>query len=214
MALKLNATPETYKIFYGNNLIRMPPLMAEGRVPINVTQLMQIRLDYRNGPQDVKSFWMTNYFDTGDAVVYNPNGDVKVVLDSQTLREMNSQSTLRKMALLLTEDVYKALEGEVFKKGKLGKVNASLTRAETKAQPIWQVLARDKSLLADYVDFIFAKGKESYNYDELMGVYPSSCSGDQPEMRSLCVSGLYDGSVLSGRSDVDFDGGQLVGRYK
>jgi len=83
MALKLNATPEAYKEFYGRNVEQMPKLIAEGRVPMNASQLMQRRLDYRNGPAEVKTAWMDNYFDTGDAVVYHPNGDVKIVLDSQ-----------------------------------------------------------------------------------------------------------------------------------
>src|SRR3989344_2825235 len=87
MAIKLNATPEAYKEFYGRNTEQMPKLVAEGRVPMNASQLMQRRLVYRNGPAKVKTAWMDNYFDTGDAVVYHPNGDVKIVLDSQTLRE-------------------------------------------------------------------------------------------------------------------------------
>ena len=212
MAIKLNASVEPYKEFYGSNLAQMPKLIAEGRSPMNVSQLMQQRLNYRNGPQDVKTAYMDNYFDTGDAVVYHPNGDVKVVLDSQTLREMNPQSQLRNRALLLTDDVYKALDGEVFKKGKLGKTETSLTREEAKANPVWRALARDKSLLADYVDFTFAEGKERFNYDNAMGVYMGSCSGDAPEMRSFCVGGLEgDGSVVDGRCGVDFDYGRLVG---
>ena len=45
MAIKLNATPEAYKEFYGRNTEQMPKLVAEGRVPMNASQLMQRRLD-------------------------------------------------------------------------------------------------------------------------------------------------------------------------
>jgi len=82
MALQLNASPETYKEFYGPNVKQMPALVAEGRVPMNVSQLMQRRLDVRNGPQDVKTDWMGNYFDTGDAVAYHPDGRVNLIAPS------------------------------------------------------------------------------------------------------------------------------------
>jgi hypothetical protein len=103
MVMKLNTTPEVYKEFYGRNTEQMPTLIAEGRVPMNVSQLMQRRLDYRNRPAEVKTAWMDNYFDTGDAVVYHPKGDVKIVLDSQTLREMTSESQRNNGALVLVK---------------------------------------------------------------------------------------------------------------
>lgn len=211
MGLKLNAPREAYQEFYGSNLAQMPKLVADGRVPMNVSQLMQQRLNFRNGPQDVKTAWIDNYFDSGDAVVYHPNGDVKVVFDSQTLREMNPQSALANGALVLNEDVYKALQGEVFKKGKLGEVNTDLTRAEAKAHPVWQLLARDKALLADYVDFIFARAKERFNYDVNMGVYPALCGGDAPEMRAFYVNRLDDRSRFDGGDYVYGGDGRLVG---
>src|SRR3989344_2984291 len=104
MTLKLNATREAYKEFYGRNTEQMPKLIADGRVPINVSQLMQRRLDVRNSDGEVKASYLDNYFDTGDAVVYHPDGRVKVVLDSQNLREITPQSPLSNGALILTED--------------------------------------------------------------------------------------------------------------
>src|SRR3989338_10825424 len=112
MALKLNATRETYKEFYGRNVEQMPRLRADGRVPMNVSQLMQRRLDVRNSDADVKTSYMDNYFDTGDVVVYHPDGRVKIVLDSQTLRDVTLNNELRNGALVLTEDDYSALQGE------------------------------------------------------------------------------------------------------
>ena len=211
MAIKLNATPEAYKEFYGRNVEQMPKLVAEGRVPMNASQLMQRRLDFRNGPEAVKTAWMDNYFDTGDAVIYHPNGDVKIVLDSQTLREMTPESQRNSGALVLGEDVYKALQGEVFKKGKLGKVNDSMSREDVKAHPVWKVLARDQALLNDYTDFIFAESKERFDYDTAMGVFPGSCSGDEPEMRAWCVWWLVNRSYAIGRGVFDRDNGRLVG---
>jgi hypothetical protein len=160
----------------------------------------------------VKTAWMDNYFDAaGDAVVYHPNGDVKIVLDSQTLREMTPESQRNGGALVLGEDVYKALQGKVFKKGKLGKVNDSMSREDVKAHPVWKVLARDQALLNDYADFIFAEGKERFSYDTAMGVFPGSCGGDKPEMRAWCVGGLDGRSNADGGYDLDDDNGRLVG---
>jgi hypothetical protein len=112
MALKLNATREAYQEFYGKNVQQMPKLIADGRVPMNVSQLMQRRLDVRNSDVKVKSSYMDNYFDTGDAVVYHPDGRVKIVLDSQTLRDMTPESPRSNGALVLASEVYDTLQGE------------------------------------------------------------------------------------------------------
>ena len=211
MAIKLNATPEAYKEFYGKNVEQMPKLIAESRVPINTSQLMQRRLDYRNGPAEVKTAWMDNYFDTGDALVYHPNGNVKIILDSQTLREMTPKSQRNSGALVLNEDIYKSLKGEEFKNGKLGKINDSMSKADVKAHPVWKALARDQALLNDYTDFIFAEGKERFGYDTAMGIYPGSCSGKVPEMRAWFVGWLELRSSASSRNDLNSGGGRLVG---
>ena len=214
MAIKLNATPEAYKEFYGRNVEQMPKLMpklvAEGRVPMNASQLMQRRLDYRNGPAEVKTAWMDNYFDTGDAIAYHPDGRVKIVLDSQTLRDMTPETQRVGGALLLTEDDYNALQGEEFKKGKIGKVNDWMSREDVKAHPVWKVLARDQGLLNDYADYIFAEGKERFGYDTAMGVYPDS-AGDAPKMRAWYVNRLEHRSVASVRYDLDSGCGRFVG---
>ena len=219
MALKLNATKEAYREFYGRNFEQMPKLIADGRFPMNVAQLMQRRLHVRNSDNAVKSSYMDNYFDTGDTIVYHPDGRVKIVLDSQKLRDMNSETQINGGALVLTGEVYDTLQGEEFKKGKLGKVNDSLSRKDVKAHPVWKVLARDQALLNDYADFIFAEGKERFSYDTAMGIYPSSAGGIYPssaggytpEMRAWYVGGLGDRSYALGGSGLGNFGGRLVG---
>ncbi|MBU3907365.1 MAG: hypothetical protein KKA64_03890, partial [Nanoarchaeota archaeon] len=217
MAIKLNATPEAYKEFYGSNVEQMPKLIADGRVPMNVSQLMQRRLDVRNSDKSIKGSYMDNYFDTGDAVVYHPDGRVKIVFDSQTLREITPESQRNSGALVLTEDAYNALQGEEFKKGKLGKVNDGLSRADVKAHPVWKVLARDQALLNDYTDFIFGEYQPRFAKDsafddlKLMGIYPSSAQGKTPEMRAWIVGGLVGRSGARGRYVLDVDYGRFVG---
>ena len=201
---------DKFQGYEGRNTEQMPKLIAEGRVPMNVSQLMQRRLEVRNDTE-VKTAWMDNYFDTGDAVVYHPNGNIKIVLDSQTLREMTPESQRNGGALVFGEDVYKALEGEVFKKGNLGKVNDSMSKSDIKAHPVWKALARDQELLNDYTDFIFAEGKERFGYDTAMGVYLSSCGGDKPEMRVWFVRRLDGRSDAGGWFVLGDDIGRLVG---
>jgi len=211
MTLKLNATREAYQEFYGRNTEQMPKLIADGRVPMSVSGLMQRRLDVRNSDAKVKSAYMDNYFDTGDAVVYHPDGRAKIVLDSQNLRDMTPDTPRNGGALIIGEDVYAALEGEEFKKGKLGKTGDWMSKKDVKAHPVWKVLARDQGLLDDYADYMFAEGKERFGYDTAMGVFPGSAGGDTPEMRAWCVYRLVDRSNVLGGGDLDDDGGRLVG---
>ena len=199
-----------YKEFYGKNVKQMPKLIADGRVPMNVAQLMQRRLCVINSDDEVKASYMDNFFDTGDAVVYHPDGRVKIVLDSQTLREMTPESERSNGALVLASDVYDTLEGEEFKKEKLGKVNDSLSREDVKAHPVWKVLARDQGLLNDYADYIFVEGKERFSYDTAMGVYPDSASNDV-KMRAWYVNGLENMSGANGGYYFYIDCGRLVG---
>jgi hypothetical protein len=210
MGLKLNATREAYQEFYGRNVDQMPKLIADGRVPMSAAGLMQKRLDVRNSNDKVKSAWMDNYFDTGDAVAYHPDGRVKIVYDAQILREMTPDTPRNNGALIITPEVYDALPGEEFKKGKLGKVNEALSRIDVKAHPVWKALARDQGLLNDYADYIFAEGKDKFGYDTAMGIYPDS-AGDKTKLRAWCVYRLEVRSNANGRSSLDNDSGRFVG---
>jgi hypothetical protein len=197
MELKLNATREVYREFYGSKVKQMPELISEGRVPMNVSQFMQKRLDVRNSDAKVRDSFMNNYFDTGDAIVYHPDGRVKIVLDSQTLRDMTPETQIVGAALLIEEDVYNALDGEEFKKGKLGKVNKHMSREDVKVHPFWKVLARDQGLLNDYVNFTSAECNERFAFDNVMAIYPElSIETDErvnPGMKTVVVCGLESG---------------------
>jgi len=221
MVLKLNATREAYKAFpqkgTAPNVEQMPKLIADDRVPMNFAQLMQRTLDVRNSDVDIKSSYLDNYFDTGDAILYHPDGRVKIVLDSQTLREITPKSKLINSALVLTEDTYNASQGEEFKKGKLGKVNNGMSRVDVKAHPVWKVLARGQALLNDYTDFIFGEYQGRFSKDialddlRLMGVYPSSAQGSTPDLRAWIVDRLGGRSFAVGGYGLDDGGGRFVG---
>ncbi len=205
MAPKSNAPlpREAFKQFYGRNVDQMPRLLAGDRVPISVAGLMQRRLDGRNSDAYVNRSCLDNFFNTGDAVVYHRDGRVKIVLDSQTLRDITPKSKLRDGALVLTEEAYNALQGEEFKKGELGKVDGGLSREQAKAHPVWKVLARDQALLNDYVDYIFGEYQKRFGKDtpldnlKLMGVslYPLG------NLNLMKVSKLMEVSPDSGRNE-------------
>ena len=214
MVSELNATRKVYIGFYGRTVEQMPKLIVDGRVPMSVAGLMRKRLEVRNSNAAVET-WIYDSFKTGDAVVYHPDGRVKIVLDSQTLREITLKSELRKGALVSTEDAYRASQGEEFKEGELGKVNEWLTKEQVKAHPVLKVLARDQELLRDYADCIFAKGEEMFYYDTAMAVLPSSAQGNTPELRAWFISSFGFGpgsrSDVHGDSDLGVDYGCLVG---
>jgi len=219
MTLKLNTSREAYKEFYGRNTEQMPKLIAEGRVPMNVAQLMQRRLDVRNSDTKVKSSYMDNYFDTGDGVVYHPDGRVKIVLDSEDLRDMTPDILRNGGALILGEDVYKTLEGiEIIDINNVGKLGESLSKEQAKSHSVWIHLARgDKTLLKDYTDYIFSEYKERFAENKalddlkLMGIFPGSANGETPEMRAWYVCGLEYRSNASGRLDLGNGSGRLLG---
>jgi len=237
MALKLNKDKEcksidgkefpVFREFYGNNLVQMPLLIASSRTPISFARVMQRRLDLRDGPQDVKTAWNDNYFDTADAVIYGPDGEVLVELDAQTLRGVTSESPRNGGAVILGANKDEALANYdtlkkqanvvVFDKGKLGEINTGLSREVVKAHPFWKVIARNQTLLNDFVDYTFEEYQARFAKDtkiediRIMGVYPSSCQGDSPEMRALYAYWLENGANVGGRNGLGSGDGRLVG---
>ena len=88
-SLKLNEPVEKFKEFYGRNIDQMPELIKEGRAPLSTAGLMKRRLEVLTASEDVKGAWWDNYFDTGDAVIYHPDGRFKVVLNAEPMKELN-----------------------------------------------------------------------------------------------------------------------------
>lgn len=204
---------DKFQWYEGRPTEQMPALLADGRVPMNMSQIMQRRLDVRNFSYEVESSWRDNYFDTGDAVVYHPDNErFKVVLDSEDLRRMTPDTPRNGGALKLTRDDYESLEGEEFKKDKIGQVNELMSREDVKAHPVWKVLARDKALLNDYADYVFTEGEKVFGNGNAMGVFLGSAYGDCPEMRAWCVDRLVWGSDAYGGDDLDgICGGRFAG---
>ena len=216
MALKLNRV-QKYSEFYGRNVDQMPLLIADGRTPLSVEGLMDLRLEalaLGDGVDDeFKAAYVDNYFDTGDAILYHPDGRIKIVHDSQALRAMNSDSKLTNGALVLDNDAYD-VEGWEFKPSDLANManGRALTLQEARTHPLWNVLARGKQdKLDNYAGKIFEAAKERFSYDQNMGIYVGSGAKGKVTARSWCVVGLDYGSLADVRGNLYLGVGRLVG---
>lgn len=196
----------TDKEFYGRNTEQMPLLLAEGRTPLTVAQLMERRL---NVPVGVSFTYIDTYFDTGDAIIYNPKGRFKVDLDSQDLRGINPLSDITRRGDLVLPRSYDAIDAPEFNREELI-LGRQLTVDEAKAHPVWRTLARDQRLLDEYVVYIFKEAKHRFGYNQNMGIYLADPE-QVPTVRAWYVGRLDDESNAHGNDQVGVDGSRLVG---
>jgi len=212
--LKLNETREPYKVFCGSRLDQMRRLIADDRVPMNTAQLMQRRLDVGNSGDDrLKSTYMDSLIGTGDIIAYHPDGRVKIVLDSQALRNRTDLKTYERLSSF-GEDEYNALEGEEFKEGMFQHAYRMMSKQDVKAHPVWRILSRDQKLLDDYTNYIFSEAKEKFGYDTAMGVHlalNSKVRGSWPEMNSWSLSEIRDASYITGYESPTLNEGFFIG---
>ena len=216
-SLKLNEHREKFKEFYGMNIEQMPKLLGEGRTPLSSAGIMERRLEVLTASEEVRGAWWNNYFDTGDAVIYHPDGRFKVVTGNNAepiWKELNPNSPLKNRVLILPEGTYDLLDGESFTREEIeryGIAGKLLTKDEAKSNPIWKALAgRDQTLLDSYVDATFKKAEKDYGYDKIMRIWLSQ----PPEVlsgRLWCVYYLNFDSYVLGGSSLDSDVGRLVG---
>jgi hypothetical protein len=220
MALQLNDTREPYKEFYGPNKREMQKLVADGRTPMSVAGLMQRRLAVKGAEPAVQKAWMDNYFDSGDGIVYHPDGKVKLVLDSQHLRNLTPDTELVGGALVLPAGVYETLEGPEFTRAQLKKhVGNWLKSDQAKSNPMWQALARDQALLDAYVGHIYSEYQSRFakttDLKDITAI--GAFIVDQESlpkdvtMRALSVLRLESRSDVYGWCNLDLNYGRLVG---
>jgi hypothetical protein len=222
MELQLNPTREAYKSFPKNGTDQyrrlMPQVIADKRAPLSVSDIMLAKISAVNAEDAVKSAWFNNYLDTGDGIADHPDGRSKLVLDSQHLRNLTSDTPLIDGALPLEDGVYETLPGlEFSKEDKEKYFGRAFISKLVKSNPFWQALARDSALLDAFVDIIATEYQRKFapNEDlgklELMGAYLRDEAPKSPQMRALYVSGLGGWSNVYGRVDLDDLNGRLVG---
>jgi len=146
--------------FYSRDKNNMETLIDEGRVPMNAGHVIDKRLYSKNHSLPEQSRWMNNYFHTIDGFAYNCNGDLKIVLDSQLLKDVTLKTKRvnddPNGALILTQQDYDNLNGEEFDIKNLIKMGIEyMLKEEVKNNPVWKIVARGQSRLNKYIDYIF-----------------------------------------------------------
>lgn len=164
---------------------------------------------------------MNNYFNTGDAVVYYPDGRVEIVLDSSYLREITPKSIIKNGALVLPEpkkfdsldEILQVTSFYSFRREDLEKYcGRQLTIEEAKSNPVWRILARqDQQLLDDYVDYIFAEVKEKFDFNKAMEIFLPN-QPEFPSMRAWYIGYLDNSFNADGGDELDCEFGRLVGK--
>ena len=181
-----------FEIYKGSIKTQMPRIIADGRTPMSCSELMLRRLDLRDNESEVRKFYMNRSFITGDAIIYHPNRKIKIICDSQTLRDLNSESST--FEHFLNEEDYDKLEGEEFERNEM-KLYDWMSREEIRRHPIWKALAKDQKLLDDYTYLAFTENKQK-NRKIGMGIYPENYYGNKPLMNVLIMGPLM-GNVRS-----------------
>jgi len=192
-------------VFNGRTIDKMPELISQGRAPISVPGIMEQRVNaWNSNDNNLAKQWGNNYFDSGDSIIYHPDGRIKIVPDSQTLSNVNGNSPLRwSGSLVLPEGTFDGVDGVEFSKKDIKKfANKYLKQGEVLKNPIWQALARgDEALLKEYAGQVYSRINDS----KLMKVWISPKSPDFEAERLWCLYGL--GSVSNVNGDYD---GRLV----
>ena len=218
LSLNLECEGELYREFYGRIIDQIPLLLASGRVPLSTKQLMERRIEVRDADfgkqykgtaheasiQAVRDSIWTNYFDTGDGVLYHPDGKIKVVVNAPFLRSLNPESKLSNGALVLSDELYaQTTDAPEFTREQVEKERFAT---------VWLALAQDDTeLLKEYRKAVAEELKTRYNYEgQNMNVFLAPAK-NVTTGRSCCVNRCGDGSNADGNGDLDGGDGRLVG---
>ena len=214
------------EVYNGSNLSAMPKLLADGRIPMSVSKLM----NYRINESDKFPDWKNNWFDTSDLILYGSKSDgkVKFVLTvdkngkitengKEALELINPHSQRSSGAIELSQNLYNKFKGIEVAVGNLGRTGSRMPKEEILGNRAWRILSRhpdevpaefaeDSNLLKEYSKWV----SNQTGSNENMGVYINSLS-KSPKLRAGYVSGLEYGSNANGWFDLDYDSGRLVG---
>ena len=213
------------EVYEGRNVDAMPKLLAEGRIPMSVSQLMHYRINESGKFAD----WKDLYFDTSDLIAYSSkeDGKLKFILtvdkdgkitdNGRKALDLINPNSKRNSGAIEIGDKYDSLKGIEVVVGNLGRTGNYLSQDEVLGNPVWRVLARhpdavpkefaeDENLLKEYFSWVSSQtGK-----DKNMSVYMDSLS-KSPKLRSWYVSGLGIRSSVDGGDDLGSVSGRFVG---
>ena len=217
-----------FKIYYGSGFRGMnrviPKMLSEGRETLSVSDLMRERLSALVSEGIKGPLWKYS-FQTFDGSIRSKD-KVKLVLDAQTIKEVNPESRYWQCGggLSASEEAYNQAEGIEFSTKDLRKHIGQgwLTKDQAKSNPVWQYLAQDQDLLNDYVDAVQILNKQlitntenriglgvnipgiEFDYD-ITTVYPFSIG-------AITINNfLNNGSALHGR-DMTSEFAMMIGK--
>lgn len=135
---------EEYKEFYGRYNEQMQRLIADGRRPLTMKEIIDLR---------IKGLYREKYFDTCDAIVYGEKGKFKIVKNCKKLLEINSQTRLKGGAIPITKKYYDSIKTREFTK-------------DHSREEVWKELVResynDYVKLSEFVPMFYINNHESF----------------------------------------------------
>ena len=188
------------RVFQGSIYRQMPALFDAGLIPMAIVDVMQTPLNS-----------LGNIVDTGDAVAQHPDGKIKVVHDSQLIRELSQESTLDKTgALVLEQGIYDVIDEEEFSLETVQRYNGRTSMfGEVLMNPLWRTFARDEKVLRAFASELFASSK-MYGHKKNMGIQFSQPS-EQPTMRVVRLAYLNGRLTASAYQGLNNPTGHLKG---
>ena len=218
LLIKQGRTPMTIYEFAKQKLLIRDLYNAVNKNPDNYAE------ELRQKVQDAyKKLW-DKHANTGDLWLRQSakqDGKGKIVLYNEQVldflkKNLNPKSILVSGALALDgelEGVYNSFTGnnvlELTKDEVDNFFGKPHTKQGAKENPFWTSALGD--LKDDYIDVVFADGKQRFDYDENMGVYVRRDAQNVPTLRSWLVDRLEGGSGADGRYGLLNDDGRLVG---
>ena len=150
-----------FPVFNGETIDEMPKLIGTGYTPISVAQIMEQRIEAcQSEDKKLAQLWGEICFASGDTIMYHPDGRIKIVNDSEILRNINQNTQLKSYEPVLEQGTFDKVKGKVFSTKNILKFanKRHLNPKEILKNPIWIALARgDKKLLKEYTNLVFSK---------------------------------------------------------
>lgn len=231
---------EAVKPYSGRMIDVMPVMKAEGRVPISVAGDMILRLQRLDKGAFPKRILQDNYVATmhwghsvdciADGAISHSDGRVKIVLDSQDLKDLTPQSILMNGGGFVLEDadIYEAARGshivEVTKADVIKYTGKDLFGYKALDNQLLRILARhpdevpaniarDRNLLNEYVKAVFLLTREYGKKN--MGIFVGeTISSELSTLRPWRIGHLDDRSRIGSCNSLNSPGSLALGIFE